>query len=869
MTTATSIADAFEVTTNTNKTPTKQETIKVLHVDDDPAIQSTTKILLEDINNNLEIDAATSADEALKKMSTKNYDAILSDYEMPYKNGIELLKELKEKNNDTPFILFTGKGREEVAVKALNLGADGYYNKQGDPETVYGELAHGILKAIELSRAKKLVLKKEEKYSKAFNNSPYLVTITRLSDGKIIEANNALIRILGYVPEEAIGKTTLELNMWVNLNDRLRFAKELSEKGCVKNKVLPLRRKDGSQIFVNLSASLIDIENELCFLATVVDITEQRRAEERTKLFSQLFELVSDAVFIHDLTGKFLYFNESAYKTRGYTPEELLKMSVRELDSPNCPDIFEQGIKSLLEKGELIIERIHRCKDGSDIPVELHSRIITIGDQKLVLTVARDITERKKTEEIISKSEARYRELANFLPETVFEADVNGKVTFLSQQGFKKSGYTIRDFEKGLNMMQFVAPQDRDRAIKNTMQLIAGQDIGLNEYTLDAKDGTAYPALIKTVTAISENKVTGIRGIVIDITERKKAEHVLKQSEERFYKVFNDSPIAMMISRISDGVMVDINEACLQMLETSRQEAIGSKTTDLRIVIDDASRKDIWSILQKDGIVRNKELKVTTKTGKSISGLVSVDKITVNNQQYVMITCVDISARKMVEERLREDHAKLEIANEKLQVVGGLTRHDVRNKQSVIKANIYLLKKQIGNRPELLKYLEGIDLAVNQSDEIFEFSRLYEKIGSEEPSSIDVAENFVEAIKLHPEANKLSIINDCKGLQVLADSMLRQLFYNLIDNSIKHGKKVTQIKLGYAHDKEGTKLFYEDNGVGIPKENKDKIFMDGYTTGGSGLGLKLVKKMIEAYGWTIKENGIPDKGARFEITIPK
>ena len=193
-------------------------------------------------------------------------------------------------------------------------------------------------------------------------------------------------------------------------------------------------------------------------------------------------------------------------------------------------------------------------------------------------------------------------------------------------------------------------------------------------------------------------------------------------------------------------------------------------------------------------MVRNMEMPMTTKTGNHLIGIVSVDRITVADQDYILTTFVDITALKMMEEKLREDHAKLEIANEKLQVVGSLTRHDVKNKHSVIAANMYLLKKQISDRPELLKYLAGIDLAVNQSEKIFEFSRLYEKIGSEEPSMIDVSENFEEAIKLLPETNKLSIVNDCKGLKLLADSMLRQLFYNLIDNSLKHGEEGNQDK---------------------------------------------------------------------------
>src|SRR5208283_5350451 len=117
-------------------TSSKRDAIRVLHVDDDSSILEISKALLTDVGN-FEVDFAKSVDEASKKMSTKQYDVLISDYEMPQKDGLQFLKELRGKNNEIPFVLFTGKGREEVAIQALNLGADAYINKQGDPETVY------------------------------------------------------------------------------------------------------------------------------------------------------------------------------------------------------------------------------------------------------------------------------------------------------------------------------------------------------------------------------------------------------------------------------------------------------------------------------------------------------------------------------------------------------------------------------------------------------------------------------------------------------------------------------------------------------------------------------------------------------------
>src|SRR5665647_911079 len=230
---------------------------------------------------------------------------------------------------------------------------------------------------------------------------------------------------------------------------------------------------------------------------------------------------------------------------------------------------------------------------------------------------------------------------------------------------------------------------------------------------------------------------------------------------------------------------------------------------------------------------------------------------------------VDITERKKNEEKLRESIYKNELINEKLKVVGRLTIHDVSNKLMVVKSNMYMLKKQIGDNPKLAQYLEGIDSAIDQSDKMFEFSRFYEKIGVEKPSKIDVAQCFNQASTLLSSFGTIRIVNDCEGLEVMADSLLKQLFYNFLDNSLKHGEKVTQIRLHYTKESDELKLFYEDNGIGIPLANKSKLFDSGFTTGnGSGLGLYLVKKMMDVYGWKIEETGEPGIGAKFTITIP-
>ncbi len=134
---------------------------------------------------------------------------------------------------------------------------------------------------------------------------------------------------------------------------------------------------------------------------------------------------------------------------------------------------------------------------------------------------------------------------------------------------------------------------------------------------------------------------------------------------------------------------------------------------------------------------------------------------------------------------------------------------------------------------------------------------------------MEVGKAVEEAVFLTSDLKGVKVVNNCQGLTAMADSALSRLFFNLIENSLKHGKNVSQIKIHYEEGEDRLKLFYEDDGVGIPKANKPKLFGVGFTTGsGLGYGLSLIKSMMEIYGWTIEEDGEPGKGARFVMTIP-
>lgn len=218
---------------------------------------------------------------------------------------------------------------------------------------------------------------------------------------------------------------------------------------------------------------------------------------------------------------------------------------------------------------------------------------------------------------------------------------------------------------------------------------------------------------------------------------------------------------------------------------------------------------------------------------------------------------------------LKNIERKLALSNEKLRVSGSLTRHDIRNKLSVINSYSYLIKMKYPNNPDIIEPLEKIDQAVKDSARLFDFAKFYEQLGSEELGPVNVEKAINNAVNLLPNMHNFTILNECHGLLVIADSLLNQLFYNLIDNTLKHGKKATAIRIYYEKNR-AIDLIYEDDGVGISEVNKPKLFIEAFTTGqGSGLGLKLIKQLVDFYGWSIREEGKPGKGVKIIISIPK
>ena len=735
-----------------------RQTIRVLHVDDDSGFLKVAKSFLE-AQGPFEVETALSVEEALRKLGETEYDVVISDYHMSGKDGLQFLKELREKGNNIPFIIFTGKGREEVAIRALNLGADNYVDKHGDPETVYTELAHDILSAVEKVKAKEALLKSEEKYRSLVNNAGTAIAVSDLR-GRLTYVNPALTGLWDYSAREMLGRPWTD---FLHVDDRVEVLRLFQEVIVSRKEPRTFEfrgiRKDGDVLYLMTKPTRFEINGKvLGFQAIIIDITERKKAEEellkQKEKVEKYLNIVGNVVVALDSDGTITLLNRKGYEILGYKEGELVGKDWFEtcLPKENKEEV-KRFLKALM-KGQVEPFEQHEnsvlTRNGEKRTVSWYNCVLKDDDGKIIGTLSsgEDITERNKTLEVLEKNEESLRLALKAAGAGVWNHDFLEKESTWSPELYAVHGVRQGCLETSReSWLKHVHPEDRSRTNNEIWDSIENKRDFNVEYRTVWPDGTR---------------------------------HWINEKGRTYY----------------DG-------------EGRPLRMIGIST--------------------------------------------------------------DITERKNVEESLRNSERKLGMMNEKLRVVGELTRHDVRNKLSAIVGNVYLSKKKLPDHPpETLKNLNDVESACNQIVRILDFAKVYEMLGVEELAYVNVKKSVQEAVTLFSDLKGVNVKDKCGGLAVLADSLLRQLVYNLIDDSLRHGQKVSQIRTYYKIEEDMVKLFYEDNGVGIPPKVKARLFQRGYSTGrGSGYGLYLIRKITEAYGWTIQETGESGKGARFVITIPK
>jgi len=375
--------------------------------------------------------------------------------------------------------------------------------------------------------------------------------------------------------------------------------------------------------------------------------TERRHADEALRnserKYRHLFNELNDAVFLADVeTGRILDTNRQAEVLLGRTREEIIGMHQSELHPPQMTNDYRQRFADHVRKGhsadydgEVI------TKDGTIVPVNIGATPVTIGGKNLMFGLFRDITERERADEALRESRRRYIDLINFLPQTIFEMDREGNLTFANRQGALTFGYTLDDVRKGLTREQMYVPEDRERIKQNTQRVLSGEDVGAVEYTALRKDGSTFPVLAYTAPITRGNEIVGLRGITIDITKQKQAEQI-------FQTIALSSPAGIYIAQ--DGKFVFANPRLLGDRNMTEDGLLGSEFTDAIHPEDrEMARQNAVEML-KGVRTAPYEYRILDQDGTVVWASETVASIQYQGRRAALGVVLEITERKRAEE---------------------------------------------------------------------------------------------------------------------------------------------------------------------------------------------------------------------------
>jgi len=536
------------------------------------------------------------------------------------------------------------------------------------PQRRRGQVIGAVVAFIDITarkRTEEALRKSEETFSKAFRRSPMSLTITSTKDHRYIDVNETYERITGWRREEIIGRTPLDIGLYVDPAERLELVNRALTAGRFCNQEIRFRMRDGSIRAALMSGELITLDGEPCLLNVGADVTDYKHVEEALKKseekFSKAFRESPMALILTSAKDhRYIEVNETFLRLTGHSREEVLGRTPFDLNLWVDPSKRLQFVQQLQAQGSVRdLEVVFRRKDGSTGVGLASAELIEVDGEQLVLAAAADITESKQAERALRESEEKFRR--------VFQDSATGMVMLSPEGRFLTANRAFCEFVGyseqeliGRDVLSFTHPEDQaasseamDRALagKSGSQRFEKRYLHKNGQVLW---GEVSPTLIRDCEGQPEYLVSQ----VLDISARKRAEEALRKSEEKFSKTFRESPMAITLTSAKDHRYIDVNESWERMTGYSREEAIGRTVFELGLWPDPAVRVEAVNRLLAEGRLRDFEYVIRARDGSIGFYLASAELIEIDGEQLVLGVIADVTERKRAEQALRESEEK-------------------------------------------------------------------------------------------------------------------------------------------------------------------------------------------------------------------
>lgn len=624
---------------------------------------------------------------------------------------------------------------------------------------------------------------------------------------------------------------------------------------------------DRTPFNAEVSLSRIMLQGRYYLQAIVRDVTERKRADELVRLLARMSDDAPASITVHDFDGNFIYANEETFRLHGYTREEYLRKSLHDIDVPESEHLIAKRMQEIRDNGAAEFDVEHFRKDGSKIPLHVNVKIVTWGERRVLLSIAIDLTERKRAELALKESEQKYRNIFENSMMGIFQTTPGGKLLNANDAFAHMFGYAgisaLLNANINVGRQLYANPKDREAVLR-----VLGEKgiVESMESHYIRQDGTPFwGSITARVIRDPEGCILFYEGMIIDITERKRAEQELKESEERFRSSIEKAPEAIFLFDVNLDRYVEVNAMAERMFGCSRTQLLDSgpqqfyqpSQSDTR-PISETVAEHRRSVLAGEPVVFERHIRTTR--GEDLVNEVRLVLLQAGDRRLIRSSFIDITERKRAQEALT-------IANKKLNLLSSITRHDINNQLTVLIGYLEILENTHLD-PAQITFARKISTAAGRISTMVQFTKEYENIGVTAPSWQDSL-ILVDTATKQAQTGTVTVKNDLTaGTEVFADALIVKVFYNLMDNAVRYGGKITTIRFFALKPGDDQIIVCEDDGVGIPAEEKQKVFERGYGKN-TGLGLAIAREILSITGITISETGVPGKGARFEITVPK
>jgi len=844
--------------------------IRVLHVDDDPAFVDLTATALEREREQFAVETASSADDGLDRLAGADYDCIVSDYDMPGMDGIDFLTAVRNEYQDLPFILFTGKGSEEVASDAISAGVTDYLRK-GSGTDQYELLANRITNAVSQVRAERQLEAERQRFQILFDRlSQATVEVEYRADEPIVErVNPAFEETFGYDAADIVGES---LDAYIVPEDRTEEAADINRRvqdgASLDSEEVTRQTADGTRRFLLQNAVYDDGTGGF---AIYTDVTERKRRERelerqntRLRALFEHFPEPTEAYAYRDGEPYVVDVNEAFTETFGYEKETAVGSHVDDLVVP--PDRREEArrIDERVKAGDRIDAELRRqTADGLG---DFRLRNIRLPEDEHIdgYAVYADITAYKERQRELERQNDLFRKAQDIADVGAWEYDITADELTWTAKTYEIHGISEEREITVEDAIDFYHPDDRP-AIRDAVT--EATETG-EPYDLEARLVTAAgdQRWIRTRgdPQTADGSIVRVRGTIQDITAHKEREAELReqtrrleeltsQFERQYRHLFEEAPVMAVVTRADDGapVIEDCNQRFAERLGYERASLIGRDLAELytaeskQRLLDDGGYDRALS-----GEFMREERTFVTADGGTVETLLrAVPRADAREEtDGTLAMYIDISTRRDVE----RENARLE---EFIDIIS----HDLRNPLNAAQSYRELVADDCDS-----EYLANVQRAHDRMETLIEDLLAYARSGQRVETT--------EPVALEDVANQCwdGITTDDATLAIETDRSIRanrsrvyQLVENLLRNAVEHTGPDTTITVGDLPDG----FYVEDTGPGIPPETRDEVFTTGYSTSdeGTGFGLNIVEQIAEAHGWTIRVTEGTAGGARFEI----